>query len=143
MNLILSLWGRYFFHVHPGYRVPSCVRISRTVTFAVADPESHAHSAFVDFITDSLDVTWAVQIFQSATTSISHVDYSINSCWSRALCTVKSEIPSPATGVAVMDAEYATPVDTQTCVFRRLLENAFLLKGKERTLEQPESRLPE
>ena len=60
--LFLSLWGRYFFHVHPGHRVPSCVRISRTVTFAVADPESHAHSAFVDFIADSLDVTWAVQI---------------------------------------------------------------------------------
>ena len=62
-QFFLSLWGRYFFHEHPGHRVPSCVRISRTVTFAVADPESHAHSAFVDFIADSLDVTWAVQIF--------------------------------------------------------------------------------
>ena len=61
--LFLSLWGRYFFHEHPGHRVPSRVRISRTETFAVADPESHAHSAFVDFIADSLDVTWAVQIF--------------------------------------------------------------------------------
>ena len=61
--LFLSLWGRYFFHEHPGHRVPSCERISRTVTFAVADPESHAHSAFVDFIADSLDVTWAMQIF--------------------------------------------------------------------------------
>ena len=61
--LFLSLWGRYFFHEHPGHRVPSCVRISRTETFAVADPESHAHSAFVDFIADSLDVTWAMQIF--------------------------------------------------------------------------------
>ena len=30
--LFLSLWGRYFFHVHPGHRVPSCPRISRTVT---------------------------------------------------------------------------------------------------------------
>ena len=42
-----------------------------------------------------------------------------------------------------MDAELATPVDTQTCAVRILLENAFLLKGKERTLEQPESRLLE
>ena len=64
LNLFfLSLWGRYFFHEHPGHRVPSCVRISRTVTVAVADPESHAHSAFVDFIADSLDVTWAEQFF--------------------------------------------------------------------------------
>ena len=139
MNLLLSLRGWYFFHVDPGHRVPSCVRISRTVSFAVADPESHAHSAFVDFIADSLDVTWAVQIFNSATSSIFHVDYTINSCWSRALCAIKSEIPSPATVVAVIEPELTTPVDTQTCVVRRLLENAFLLKGKS---NQPNSRLP-
>ena len=139
MNLFLSLRGWYFFHVDPGHRVPSCVRISRTVTWAVADPESHAHSAFVDFIADSLDVTWAMQVFQSAASSISHVDYSINSCWSRAFCTIKSEIPSPTTVVALIDAELTTPVDTQTCVVRRLLENAFLLKGKS---NQPNSWLP-
>ena len=139
MNLFLSLRGWYFFHEDPGHRVPSCVRISRTVTWAVANPESHADGAFVDFIADSLDVTWAVQIFKSATSSIFHVDYSINSCWSRAFCTVKSEIPSPATVIAVIDAELATPVDTQTCVVRRFLENAFLLKGKS---NQPNSRLP-
>ena len=133
--LFLSLWGRYFFHEHPGHRVPSCPRISRTETFAVADPESHAHSAFVDFIADSLDVTWAVQIFQSASSSISHVDYSINSCWSRALCPIKGEIPSPATVVAVIEPELTTPVDTQTCAVRRLLENAFLLKGKSNQIQ--------
>ena len=139
--LFLSLWGWYFFHVDPGHRVPSCLRISRTKTCAVSDPESHAHSAFVDFIADSLDVTWAEQIFQSAASSFIHVDYSINSCWSRALCTVKSEIPSPTTAVAVMDAELATPVDTQTCVVRRLLENAFLLKGKTNKIQDYQSNL--
>ena len=141
MNLFLRLRGWYFFHEDPGHRVPSCVRISRTVTFAVTDPESHAYSAFADFIANSLDVTWAVQIFQSAASSFIHVDYSINSCWSRALCTVKSEIPSPATGVAVIDAELATPVDTQTCVVRRLLENAFLLKGKSNQIQDYRSNL--
>ena len=135
MNLLLSLRGWYFFHVHPGHRVPSCSRISRTVTLAVTDPESHAHSAFVDFIADSLDVTWAVQDFVSAARSISHVDYSINSCWSRALCTIKYEIPSPTTAVAVMDLEQTTPVDTQTCAVRRLLENAFLLKVKSNQIQ--------
>ena len=133
--LFLSLWGRYFFHVHPGHRVPSCVCISRTITWAVADPKSHAHFAFVDFIADTLDVTWAVQIFYSFASSIFHVDYSINSCWSRALCTVKSEIPSLATVVAVIESELTTPVDTQTCVVRRLLENAFLLKGKSNQIQ--------
>ena len=38
-----------------------------------------------------------------------------------------------------MEPELTTPVDTQTCVVRRLLENAFLLKGKS---NQPNSRLP-
>ena len=142
LNLFfLSLWGRYFFHEHPGHRVPSCDCISRTVTVAVADPESHAHSAFVDFIADSLDVTWAVQIVYPAASSFRHVDYSINSCWSRALCTVKSEIPSPATVIAVIDAELATPVDTQTCAVRRLLENAFLLKGKSNKIQDCQSNL--
>ena len=139
--LFLSLWGRYFFHVHPGHRVPSCARISRTEHFAVADPESHAHSAFVDFIADSLDVTWAVQIVCSAASSFRHVDYSINGCRSRALCSVKSEIPSPATVVAVIDAELAIPVDTQTCVVRRLLENAFLLKKKSNQTQDYKSNL--
>ena len=137
--LFLSLWGRYFFHVHPGHRVPSSDCISRTVTVAVADPESHAHSAFVDFIADSLDVTWAQQIFQSAASSISHVDYSINSCWSRALCAIKSEIPSPTTAVAVRESERTTPVDTHTCAVRSLLENAFLLKGKDNQIPDYQS----
>ena len=84
-------------------------------------------------------MTWAKQIFYSATSSIFHVDYSINSCWSRTLCAIKSEIPSPATVIAFIEPELTTPVHTQTCVVRRLLENAFLLKGKS---NQPNSRLP-
>ena len=140
-QFFLSLWGRYFFHEHSGHRVPPCDCISRTVTFAVADPESHAHSAFVDFIADSLDVTWAVQILQSAASSISPVDYSINSCWSRALCAIKSEIPSPTTAVAVIEPERTTPVDTQTCAVRRLLENAFLMKGKSNQIQDYQSNL--
>ena len=142
MNLLfLSLLGRYFFHEHPGHRVPSCVRISRTITYAVSDPESHAHSAFVDFIANSLDVTWAVQIVYPAASSFRHVDYSINSCGCRAFCTVKSEIPSPATVVAVRDAELATPVNTQTGAVRLLLENAFLLKGKSNQIQDYQSNL--
>ena len=54
--LFLSLWGRYFFHVHPGHRVPSCVRISRTVTFAVADPESHAPVSYTHLTLPTSDL---------------------------------------------------------------------------------------
>ena len=40
-----------------------------------------------------------------------------------------------------MDAELAIPVDTQTCVVRRLLENAFLLKGKTNKIQDYQSNL--
>ena len=58
--MLLSLWGRYFFHVQPGYWVPACVSISRSVTGTITDPESHANSTLVDFLTDSFNVTWTV-----------------------------------------------------------------------------------
>ena len=128
--LLLNLRGRYFFHVDPGHwRAPSRGRICRTVTWAVADPESHAHSAFVNFIANSFDVTWAVQIVYSAACSAIHIDCSINSCWGRTLCAIKGEIPSLTTAVAVVDAEMPTPVDTQPCAVWCLLENTFLLNG--------------
>ena len=128
--LIFSLRGRHFFHINPGHWVPACVRISISIPCAVANPESHAHLAFVDFIADTFDVTWAVQIIFSAARSFIHIDCSINSCWCRAFYTIKSEIPSPATSVAVIDAELATPVDAQTCAVWPLLENTILLKKK-------------
>ena len=86
--------------------------ISISIAIAVANPESHAHNAFGDVLTDSFDMTRAVQIF--CTCSLPHVDYSINSCWSRAFCAIKGEIPSLATVVAVIDPKLATEVDTQT-----------------------------
>ena len=58
--MLLSLWGRYFFHVQPGYWVPACVSISRSVTGTITDPESHANSTLADFLTDSFNVTYAV-----------------------------------------------------------------------------------
>ena len=40
-----------------------------------------------------------------------------------------------------MDAELATPVDTQTSAVRGLLENAFLLKGKSNQIQDYRSNL--
>ena len=128
--LLLSLWGRYFFHVDPGHSGPACVSISRFVTATFADPESHAHSTLVDFLTNSFYVTYAVQILSSAAGSIYHVHSTINGCWSWTLCTVKGEIPSAAAVVTVMDSKSASPEDTQPCGVWQLLENAFLWKYK-------------
>ena len=58
--LILSLWGRYFFHVDPGNRIPACVRISRSIANTITDPESHAHSALVDFLADPFNLPYTV-----------------------------------------------------------------------------------
>ena len=54
---------------------------------------------------------------------------------------MKSEIPSPATVVAVIEPELTTPVDTQTCAVRRLLENAFLFRGKDNQIPDYHSNL--
>ena len=40
-----------------------------------------------------------------------------------------------------MEPELTTPVDTHTCVVRRLLENAFLLKGKSNQIQDYQSNL--
>ena len=126
--LLLRLWGRYFFHVDPGHWVPACVSISRFVTSTIADPETHAYSALVDFVTNSFHVTWAEQILVSAATCIPHVDYTINGCWSWTLCTIKSEIPSPAAVVTVCEAKVAIPENAKPGNIWYLLENTFLWK---------------
>ena len=123
--LLLSLWWRYFFHVYPGYWPPACASISRFVTSTITDPESHANSALVDFLTDSFDVTHTVQILFPAA-SMYHVDYSVNGsrCWT--LCTIESEIPSSAACMAVSETKIATPKYTQPSSVWCFLETALL-----------------
>ena len=132
--LLLNLRGRYFFHVYPGYWVPACVSISRSVTSTIADPESHANSTLVDFLTDSFNVTHTVQIL-FRTTSMYHVDYSVNGTWCWTLCTVEREIPSSAASMAVSETKIATPKDTQPSSVWRFLKNA-LLKNQRREKDQ-------
>ena len=123
--LLLSLWGRYFFHVYPGHWVPACPSISRSVTSTITDPKSHANSTLADFLTDSFNVTYTVQILFAAV-SICHVDYTVNGCWCWTLSTVESEIPSPAACMTVVETKSATPEDTQSSGIWCFLENAFL-----------------
>ena len=78
--LLLSLLGRYFFHVDPGYRVPACESISKSITGTITDPESHANSTLVDFFADSFNVTYAVQILFAAV-SMYHVYHTVNGTW--------------------------------------------------------------
>jgi len=58
----LSLWGWYFFHINPGHRVPTRLRVSRFVTSTITDPESHADSAHGDILTHSFNMARAVQV---------------------------------------------------------------------------------
>ena len=91
----LSLWGRYFFHVDPGYWVPACVGISGSVADTITDRESNAHDAFGDRLADTFYLTNSVQIFLFVV-SVAHVDESINGCWSWALHAIEGEIPPSA-----------------------------------------------
>ncbi len=98
-------------------------------TNTVPDPESHAHSALVDFLTHSFDLSYAVQIVLGATfISILHVDYTINRRWSRALGTIEGEIPSPAATMTAIEAKVAIPENAQASFVWLFFENTFLKK---------------
>ena len=125
--VLLSLWRRDFFHVDPGYWVPACDGISGSIAFAITDPESHAYTAFVDLFTDAFYLTNSVQIFPVAG-SVHHIDDSINSCWSWALCAIKGEIPPSAAGMTIEETKIPVVKDSQPGFCRLLVENAFLLK---------------
>ena len=125
--VVLSLWGRDFFHIDPGYWVPACVGISGSIAFAITDPESHAHDAFVDLLTDAFYLTNSVQIFLAAV-SVDHVNDSINGCWSWALCAIEGEIPPSATTMTTIETKNSIEKDTKAGFCRLLLENAFLIK---------------
>jgi len=101
------------------------VGIRRSVTSAVADPESHAHYTFVDFFTHAFDLSHTVQIFDSPFSAI-HVNHAINRCWRRALVTIEGEIPPPAAGMTVIETKNTIPKDAQTSFVRRFVENTFL-----------------
>ena len=125
--VVLSLWGRYFFHVDPGYWVPACVSISGSKAFAITDPESHAHDAFVDLLTDAFYLTNSVQIFPAAG-SVDHVNDSINGCWSWALCAIEGEIPPSAATMTAVETKNSIEKDSQPSFGWLLAEKAFLWK---------------
>ena len=125
--IVLSLWGWYFFHVDPGYWVPACVGISDSIVGTFTDPESHAHDAFGDPLTDTVYLTHTQQIL-FASISMNHVDDSINGLWSWALCTVEGEIPPAAATMATIDTKNTIEIDSQRGIGRLLVEKAFLWK---------------
>ena len=125
--VLLSLWGRDFFHVDPGYWVPACVGITGSVADTITDRESNAHDAFVDLLTDAFYLTNSVQIFPVAV-SVAHVNDSINGCWSWALCAIEGEIPPSAAIMTITKTKVPVVKDSQPGFCRLLVENAFLLK---------------
>ena len=124
-NLSLRRW--HFLHVDPGHWVPACVRVSRSITRTVTYPESHAHSAFGDFLTHPFNMARTVQVLLGAV-SIYHIDHAINRLWSWALGSVECEISSSAAGMAIIDAKVAIPVHKQTRFFWLFIKETFLQK---------------
>ena len=126
--VVLSLWGRYFFHVNPGYWVRACLCISTwSKAVAFTDPESYAHDAFGDLFTDAVYLTHSVQIFLGVV-SVDHVDESLNGCWSWALYAIEGEIPPAAATMTIVDTKNSIEKDSQPGFSRRLVEKAFLWK---------------
>ena len=125
--VVLSLWGRDFFHIDPGFWVPACAGITGCIADTFTDPEYHAHDACVDLLTDAFYMTNSVQIFL-AIPSVDHVNDSINSSWGWALYAIKGEIPPSAASMTIAESQVTIVKDTQPGFRRLLLENAFLLK---------------
>ena len=125
--VVLSLWGRDFFHVDPGYWVPACDGISGSKAFAITDPESHAYLAFVDLLTYTFYLTNSEQIFPAAV-SVDHVNDSINGFWSWALCAIEGEIPPSAAIMTAVETKNSIEKDSQPSFGWLLAENAFLWK---------------
>ena len=69
----------------------------------------------MDCLAHSFDVARAMQILLSAI-SMYHVDDTINRLRSRALGTIKGEIPSSTTTMAIVDTKVAVPEDAQACL---------------------------
>ena len=125
--IVLSLWGRYFFHVDPGYWVPACEGISGCVADTITDRESNAHDAFGDPLADAFYLTNSVQIFL-AVVSMEHVDDSINGLWSWALYAIEGEIPPSAAGMTIVETKVPIVKDSQPGIGRLLVEKTFLWK---------------
>ena len=70
-----------------------------------------------------------------------HVDYTVNSTWCWTLCTVKSEIPSPAASMAVVETKIATPEDTQPSSVWCFLKNALLKNQQRKNVQRGETKL--
>jgi len=66
-----------------------------------------------------------VQIFGASFSTI-HVNHAINRCWRRALVIIEGEIPSPAAGMAVIEAKNTIPKDAQASFVRHFVETTFL-----------------
>ena len=126
--IALSLWGRYFFHVDPGYWFPACVSISGSIADTITDPESHAYRTFVDLLTDAFYLTHPVQILQLSAVSVDHVDDSINGCWRWALCAIEGEIPPSTALLTIIETKVSIEKDSQPSFGRFLVEKAFLWK---------------
>ena len=98
----LSLRFGNFLNKDPGHWIPACVGvITATVSSTIADPESHAHFAFVDVVAVPLNMADAKDTF---TTSFPHVNNTVNWKGAWTFSIVESEIPAFAAAVTVEDS---------------------------------------
>ena len=131
MNVLfrdLSLGFRNFFNKDPGHWIAACVGvITSTVSSTISDPESHAHLAFMDVVTESLNTADAMGIF---TTSVFHVNNTVNwkELWT--LSTVESEIPAFTAVVIIGDSQSTSPVNMKGSVREVLAEHTVLYRIK-------------
>ena len=95
----------------------------------ITDPESHAHLAFVDVVTVSLNMADTVQILS---VSLPHVHNTVDWQGSCTFSTVESEIPAFATSCALVDSQGSSPVNMEGCVRKVFGKHTVLCKSNDK-----------
>ena len=123
----LSLCFRDFFDIDPRHWLPTSVGIViiSAVWLTITDPEPHAHLAFVDVVTVTLNMADTVRILRPSSTQV-HNAVNRQGTWT--FSTVEGEIPAFAAGGASIDPKGSSPRNEKRCVGEVLAKHTLLCK---------------
>ena len=131
----LSLWFRNFLNIDPRHWLPASVGIVTisATWLTITNPEPHAHLAFADVVTVTLNMADTVRIYRTSTTQV-HNTVDWQGTWT--FSTVESEIPAFTAGGAAIDSKSSSPGNTERCVGKVLGKHTLLRKKVTRNEEK-------
>ena len=131
----LSLWFRDFLNIDPRHWLPASegIVIISASWLAITDPEPHAHLAFVDVVTVTLNMADTVRAKRLGTIQV-HNTVNWQGTWT--FSTVESEIPAFTAAGAASESKSSSPGNTERCVGKVLGKHTLLWKRVTRNEEK-------